>query len=685
MFTLAALQADALAAAKEEVRNGTESKLEVGPVWKFKTDPDNVGVKENWFATATDDKGWVSIRGDRPGWNAQGFPRYIGYGWYRTRVKVPKTLDSRKNLLLVFGAVDEDAVVYINGKKAFEHTCTSAGLCPEEIWDTPFVLKARRYLKLNEENLIAVRVYSRAMMGGIWKPVYLISTDGEEPTSVYQEGLKRSKMTRMPMVAIADVLGPRKETGFRVPPGERQLFLDDHGLAEMNDLKRTMHRPAKKGAVIRPNTALGVESVQIRMAPIWSPEKKVWQLWDCAATPPGLSATGRGGSGYYESTDGLHWSKPAVGQLKYDGWPENNYVFAIFQGQTCRTDCVVYDAASPDPLQRYKTVSPSVFSPGRGGFAASPDGIHWTEVSSPGIFSADEWNLTLDEKEHLFLHYVKRSSKHGRAIWLSVSKDFRTWSIPELIFQADDLDQELGIRRIKARIADPTMQKHVYNDPNDYNVDVYHMSPFRYESRYLGTPAMYHSTGQNTVNNTDGFHVIELASSRNLRNWTRQGDRKAFIPPSPIGGGAYDTVQLLGPASAVVRGDELWLYYTGLSSRGPEYKQRGGAICLAVLRRDGFVSLDAGETEGTVLTNPFTPPDGKLFVNVDAFKGELRIEALDTNGEVLAASAPIKGDLLRGKVEWQEGDITDLKGKAVSLRFTLRNASLYSYWLQQEE
>ena len=42
----------------------------------------------------------------------------------------------------------------------------------------------------------------------------------------------------------------------------------------------------------------------------------------------------------------------------------------------------------------------------------------------------------------------------------------------------------------------------------------------------------------------------------------------------------------------------------------------------------------------------------------------------------------MKGDLVRGEVQWQKGNIADIKGKAVSLRFTLSKASLYSYWLQ---
>ena len=107
-----------------------------------------------------------------------------------------------------------------------------------------------------------------------------------------------------------------------------------------------------------------------------------------------------------------------------------------------------------------------------------------------------------------------------------------------------------------------------------------------------------------------------------------------------MGSGAYDLTGIIGPSSAVVRGDELWFYYTGIKYRGarhrPEYPHGfdlyQGAICLAVLRRDGFISLDADEEAGTVLTKPFSLLGQQLFVNVDAPQGELRTEVLDMLG-----------------------------------------------------
>ena len=152
---------------------------EVGNVWRFKTDPEDAGVQGNWFSAETDDRGWAEVCSDRGnGWEAQGFPGYLGYAWYRQRLELPAELGQAARLYLLFGAVDEDAEVFINGTKAFAHTCESTGLAPDAIWTTPFAFDARPFLKAGE-NVIAVRVRNRLGMGGIWKPAYLVATDKE--------------------------------------------------------------------------------------------------------------------------------------------------------------------------------------------------------------------------------------------------------------------------------------------------------------------------------------------------------------------------------------------------------------------------------------------------------------------------------------------------------------------------
>ena len=157
--------------------------------------------------------------------------------------------------------------------------------------------------------------------------------------------------------------------------------------------------------------------------------------------------------------------------------------------------------------------------------------------------------------------------------------------------------------------------------------------------------------------------------------------------------------QILPPSAPVVRDEDLWFYYTGLKWRStfkyigtfpdgeheliPGRDRDGGAICLAVLRRDGFISLDAGEEEGHVVTRPFALSGGKLFVNANAREGELRAEILNGQNEVVARSQGVAEDSTARELQWQQGELAGLKGQTVTLRFTLRKASLFSYWLTE--
>jgi hypothetical protein len=460
--------------------------------------------------------------------------------------------------------------------------------------------------------------------------------------------------------------------------GERQLFIDGYGIQEMRDLQQTMHQPVKKGAVIRPNWPAGETSLQTRSAPFWDPLAGVFKMWLidklCRV-----------------STDGLHWT--------------------LWEPGTESSGEVIFDPIEPDPARRYKSFNPRNLS-------YSPDGLNWSRItktrtvrvngedrtitSGVTIQSSDEWNFSLDVDERLYIATVKQGGPYGRSVYLATSRNYEDWSEPELIFHADDLDQELGEQNIEDRFADESILDPPWNDPSVHNVDAYNMGLFRYESVYIGTPALYHAVGSvPNYPNTVGFHLVQLMVSRDLRNWERVGNRKPFIGPSRVGSGAYDLTQLIGPSNALVRGDELWFYYTGIKYRGFNYvgtfpsgqylplpgsEKDTGAICLAVLRRDGFVSVDAGDDEGVLLTKPLLWRGSALWINADAADGELLVEVLDEDGDPLdswsrAIVVPITEDGVRQAVNWNSaGNLENLKGQLVRLRFHLRNAELYAFW-----
>jgi hypothetical protein len=462
------------------------------------------------------------------------------------------------------------------------------------------------------------------------------------------------------------VVGPARGMGedapqFEVQAGRRQLFLDELGVERLENLVATMHRPVKRGAVIR-NADRG-RTLQTRTAPVWNPDTRRYMLWVL-----GIDQM------LWESADGLHW-RPG-------------------QNPDLRVDMAVYDPRDPDPARRFK--APLLNE----GFAVSPDGVHWTKLAVSTVPSSDEGNFSYDPAEGLFLHTVKRGGPHGRSVALATSRDFQAWTDYGVVFHADDEDQLLGRKTIEARLADPTLEPLRYRGEEAWNVDVYNMGVFRYEDRYMGLPAMFHATGRvPNYPNTDGFHVIQLVCSRDLKTWKRLGDRQPFIGPSHIDSGAYDLTQIISPSAPVVHGDELWFYYSGLKWRStfdyegtypngttrllPGRDRDGGAVCLAVLRRDGFISLDAGDTPGNVTTRAFALPAGRLSVNVDAAAGEFAVFVEDQDGQVAARSAIVREDAPRHEIAWEEGKLEPLVGRPVALRFTLRNARVYSYWFEK--
>jgi len=474
---------------------------------------------------------------------------------------------------------------------------------------------------------------------------------------------------------------------FHLQPGERQLFLDDVDVESIDHLRKTFHPPEKKGAVIRRIPGIGGYP-EIRTAPAWDPTAQRWKIWTVCVTPEELQGQA-GLSSYHESRDGVHWSVPQTGQVEYKGSYANNFVFIpMGDGRTGEIFGAVYDGTDPDPARRYKAITYTRKPVQSILFATSPDGIVWTRLDVPPVPSQDEPNFSFDEQHHQFIATVKVQGPYGRSHALTTSPDFMHWTEPVLVFHADAQDQEEAKEIIARHVADPTRQQPVFVHPEEWATDVYNFAISRYESRYIGFGSFFYHTGRAWEGrNHDGFHQVQLAVSQDMRTWTRVGNRQPFLAPSPLNAGAYDTFQILGPSRPVLRADELWFYYSGLKHRWPPEQMtpdRNG-ICLATLRRDGFVSLVADATGGTVTTQPFTHGGAQLYLNGDAHAGLITCELLNLANEPLpgfeqANCLPLTGDSTRLSVQWQGQ--AQLPDGPLRLRVYLQNASLYSYWVE---
>jgi hypothetical protein len=220
--------------------------------------------------------------------------------------------------------------------------------------------------------------------------------------------------------------------------------------------------------------------------------------------------------------------------------------------------------------------------------------------------------------------------------------------------------------------------------PQLYNVDA---TP--YESLMLGLFTVWRGPENWDVKDRPKRNEIVLAYSRDGFHWDRP-DRTPFIGVSDKRGDwNWGNVQSVGGGCLIV-GDKLYFYFTGRrgnpESDPKKSADQDAAMGLAVLRRDGFASMDGG-ANGELLTRPVRFSGRHLFVNATAGKGSVEAEIVEGRGRVIqgferANSVAVKADGTRLALGWKKRK--DLAGEAeqeVSIRFFVRNASLYSFWV----
>jgi beta-glucuronidase len=116
-------------------------------IWQFKTDPDNIGEKEQWFCDFQTNME-IAVPGS---WNEQlqeeGLLNYIGNAWFSKDVFISK-LHQNQRIWLWIGSADYHAKIWINGNYICEHT---GGFIPINLEITDFIND-------NAENRLTIRI-----------------------------------------------------------------------------------------------------------------------------------------------------------------------------------------------------------------------------------------------------------------------------------------------------------------------------------------------------------------------------------------------------------------------------------------------------------------------------------------------------------------------------------------------
>ncbi|MEX2044106.1 MAG: hypothetical protein WD941_02060, partial [Opitutus sp.] len=389
---------------------------------------------------------------------------------------------------------------------------------------------------------------------------------------------------------------------------------------------------------------------------------------------------------YAESRDGIHFTKPLLNLVEYEGSKANNLVlpgdptmYAI-GGGSVQPD----DNPNCPPEERYKTwmkvyPKPGVTMHGPSRIWVSPDGIHWTLSGKKvtGLRATDTqltwfWEPRIDRYVVYGREWVQFDGERQiRMASYSESDDLFNWEKTQIILAPDAKDFASVVRplvvldkmyverdRLKNRPTnaldrsgeETPASKEQFADnvpPPGAPVDIYGPGVMRYreaDSIYVSLAATFHHSWQErgtpTPDRPDTGDVV-LALSRDGRNFNRVGDRRPFLGVGPAG--AFDSKWLWPMPGLVRRGDEIWIYYFGMNMDhsmrvDPESPSQLAGISRAILRLDGFISADFDYTGGTILTPPIKFEGSRLELNLDTGAGGLgRIEIQDKHG------APIPG------------------------------------------
>jgi len=442
-----------------------------------------------------------------------------------------------------------------------------------------------------------------------------------------------------------------------VPVGRaKQLFIDDWVVESMSELTRTLH-PIKK----HPQNPLVVadrpwEGPQVLLygAVHREPDTGKFRMWYLAWNSYNAARQGRPHEKsficYATSKDGFVWEKPELDLYEYRGSKQNNIVIGYGMSNTC----ILYDPRDPDPNRRFKGV---IRHNGTRRYL-SADGIHWKDDGIILSQCYDSTSVNWDPVRRKWAASVKIWGNGKRMRGYAESDDFRNWSDTYFMATVDEDDL-----------------------PGD---QVYAMTTFYYETAYLGLWRMYHggdSTSSHKV-------AIQLAVSHNAKHWERPL-RTPFVPCGTAKG-SWDYGNNAPSTMPPIRmGDELWFYYSGRSCdhMGRPDPPGTGAIGLGTLRLDGFVSVDAGDKPGTLLTRPLKLEPGMVFVNADAGGGSIVAEIVDEMGKPLppftfANCQAVDADSVRQPLTWKGA--TALPRSPVRLRFRLTNAQLYAFWIEKD-
>lgn len=447
------------------------------------------------------------------------------------------------------------------------------------------------------------------------------------------------------------------------------LFFDDWLIASMKNTQLRLHSPTPQGVVFHFDAPWeGGQSAYISIMKD-GPKYRMYYR--------GGGDLGREYTCVAFSDDAIHWTRPKLGLIEFEGTKDNNIFWtgprkSYDESHNFSPFKDTNPAANPNEL--YKAVAVARWKVGNDetrGLRAfvSADGIHWRRlrdepIITEGAFDSHNtcfWDVV--RKQYVCNFRVGQQGK--KSVARTTSKDFLHWTKPQLLDFGD------------------TVIEHFYTN----GIVQYERQP----EVYIGLPTRFiHPTDRNTVGfeqrKTDGLSDAVFMSSHDGQHWLRPF-MEAFIRPgldAKNWGGAHGNQM---PSWGVVQTSdtELSIYWAEHYDNYPA-KEILPQLRRGTVRLDGFVSVNAPYAGGEFVTKPITFAGKELVLNCStSAPGSIRVEIQDADGRLVPGYSldecrEIWGDEIERKVGWRSGaDVSKLAGKSVRLRFVMKDADVYSF------
>ncbi len=454
--------------------------------------------------------------------------------------------------------------------------------------------------------------------------------------------------------------------------GGPHLFIDDFLIAQSNGLVRTAHQPEKvPQPVLRKAESWHQQTGALKV--LYDPDMNRYRMWYQVKNP---GATPYLCYAHAESRDGVKWDRPHLNLVEAAGSKNNNLIvapmgyFGLFledEGPGCvdpsrryklgyyhdglclafSADGFTFKEYKDNPVIHHSADGTPDGKPGyKNAISDVLDGC-WDPLQKRYLLLAKLWDTGYPGKPHHAPMGMRRT------VAVTTSKDFVNWETPRQVLKPD---------------------------PNNGLEEFYSIKPMVRGNQYIGfLRVLRDDLPADEGGAVEGIGWTELVTSRDGEHWTRRQDM--FLDRDHKSGSWDHGIVFVGECITV--GDKDYIYYGGCSAG---HKVGDRATGMAMLRKNGFVSYNAGPKESFLRTPQVLVSGKSMTVNADV-KGELRVRLLDASGKPLGGfdfddCRPMQGDSLAHKVNWK-GNLATLTDKPIQIEFLLRNARLFAFDLTE--